>query len=66
MPAPPPPGIPPEGRRAAGRVSLCPAVRFASKKNVRRRLRREPPAMRPAAGWTNVTNPVWTSIERLF
>jgi ABC-type polysaccharide/polyol phosphate export permease len=30
MPAPPPPGIPPEGQRAAGRVSLCPAVRFAS------------------------------------
>jgi len=36
MPAPPPPGIPPEGRRAAGRVSLCPAVRFASEVKVRR------------------------------
>ena len=27
LPAPPPPGIPPEGRRAAGRESRCPAVR---------------------------------------
>jgi hypothetical protein len=36
MPAPPPPGIPPEGQRAAGRVSLCPAVRFASNEKVRR------------------------------
>ena len=36
MPAPLPPGIPPEGQRAAGRVSLCPAVRFASEKKVRR------------------------------
>ncbi len=26
VPAPPPPGIPPEGRRAAGRWCLCPAV----------------------------------------
>ena len=26
LPAPPPPGIPPEGRRAAGRWSRCPAV----------------------------------------
>jgi hypothetical protein len=30
MPAPPSPGIPPEERRAAGRVLRCPAVRFAS------------------------------------
>lgn len=27
MPAPPPPGIPPESRRAAGRRSRCPAFR---------------------------------------
>ena len=27
LPAPPPPGIPPRGRRAAGRRSRCPAVR---------------------------------------
>ena len=57
LPAPPPPDIPPEGRRAAGLRSRCPAVRIRDDRTIGPAAVGAGPAERPLLAWTNVIPP---------